>query len=324
MRKSTVLIGVLSLLCAISATVSWKRLNDERARVAALEQSLAALSAQSETPQLRTTAVISPPVVADKPSPENAAAIVSSVPEFDRNSQQRDIRQHLRALAQREKEMLRDSAYRTSVVNQHRRRFARTRAEVIRVTGMTEQQADGVIDVWVERDMRFGASGVAPGEPPTESMQAELKRGGESDAAKLRMLLGNEKYEQLNRYLASGQERAEINEFRTQLSAGAQPLNDNQVDMLVDTIYAERQRSSADYEKYVLAAGITNRFVVSANDRQNYLDLEHAANQRVHDAASASLSREQLVALDELLQARLAPSEAALRMQLDGKLATAN
>ena len=314
MRKSTLLLGALSLLCALSALWSWQELHRERVRTADLEQELAASLARST--QVHQSTV----TVAEKPPANSSPAAVRSAPPHNPAPRKQDVRQLIREAAQREKEMLRDPAYRSSVMEQHRRRFARTRADAIRVAGMTPAQADRVIDLSVERNLRFSDLGGVPGEPPDESMQAELKRAGDAEQADLRSLLGEEKYEQWRRYLSSGQERAEMDQFRLQLPASVQPLSDSQVDVLVDTIYSERQRSSREYENYVQAAGITNRFVVSADDRQHYLDFEHAANQRVHDAVSATLSREQLAALDEVLKARLAPSEAALRMQLEGKL----
>ncbi len=69
------------------------------------------------------------------------------------------------------------------------------------------------------------------------------------------------------------------------------------------------------------SAGIVNRNIVSPQDRQRWLDLEKQANQRTHDTMAPLLSAAQLASLDEMLAARLVPIEAALRMQLEGKLA---
>ena len=69
------------------------------------------------------------------------------------------------------------------------------------------------------------------------------------------------------------------------------------------------------------AAGITDRYVVSPQDRQRWLDLEKEANGRIHAAMATSLSGPQLSTLDDSLAARLAPVEAALRLQLEGRAA---
>ena len=39
----------------------------------------------------------------------------------------------------------------------------------------------------------------------------------------------------------------------------------------------------ANTSEYATAAGITNRNIVSPQDRQHWLDLEIEANQRIHD-----------------------------------------
>jgi hypothetical protein len=169
--------------------------------------------------------------------------------------------------------------------------------------------------------MRFAELGGAMGQPLSEEAQAELKRAGDAEQAELRRVLGEETNSRWHRYLESGEERAEVGQFRAQLSGSAAPLSDEQADAVVEAIYSERQRRSAEYEKYVKDAGITDRYSVAPQDRQRWLDLEKEANQRIHDAMTATLSRAQLSSLDESLAARLAPIEAALRLQLQGQAA---
>ena len=67
--------------------------------------------------------------------------------------------------------------------------------------------------------------------------------------------------------------------------------------------------------------GITDRNIVAPQDRQRWIDLEKDSNQRIHDTMAGALSSDQLSSLDEMLATRLAPVEAALRLQLEGKLA---
>jgi hypothetical protein len=233
-----------------------------------------------------------------------------------------EVREHLREMAQRQREMLRDPAYRQLQIEAGRRQFARTRADAIRVVGMTPEQADRVIDLWVERNLRYQEHSVGiPGERLSDAAQAELDRASDAEQAKLSGLLGEEKYGKWIHYLASSEERDEVARFRDQLASSKDPLREAQADALVDTIYTERQRRSREYEDYVSAVGITDRNSVSAQDRQRWLDLEKEANQRIHAAAEGSLSRSQLASLDEQLEVRLAPVEYALRQQLEGNVA---
>jgi hypothetical protein len=324
MRKFNLALGILTATSTLSALWSWQQLHIERTRAADLEFKLAALQSpgeQAPDPAARPPAREKP---VDKPPSDSTPALAQPAPQETLSAQELEVRRHIRSMQQREREMLRDPNYRKAQLEAGRRQFARTRADAIRVVGMTPEQADRVVDLWVERNLRFTELGGSSLERPSEAMQTEMKRAGEAEQAELRSLLGEEKYERWSRYLASSQERGEVSQFRFELSASADPLGDSQADALVEAIYSERQRRTREYEEYVRSAGITDRNVVSPQDRQRWLDLEKEANQRVHEAVAGTLSRAQLARLDEMLAARLLPIETALRMQLEGKLAKSN
>jgi hypothetical protein len=274
-------------------------------------------SATDSTPAAQTATTATPEASTSAPATGTATSTQSP-------SQAKEVVDPVRAWQQREREMLRDPPYRKSQVDAWRRRLAQTRADAIRVAGMTPEQADRVIELWAERNLRFTELGATTGEPPSEAVQAELKRAGEAEQAEVRELLGADKYEKWQWYLASGSERGEVGQLRVQLSTTAEPLRDSQADALVEVIYSERQRRSKEYEDYVKAVGITDRNVVSAQDRQRWLDLEKESNQRIHHTIAGTLSGAQLSSLDEMLEARLVPIETALRMQLEGKVVKSN
>lgn len=310
---------MLAIIAALAATTIWfwrsheleqQRSSELSTRVVALEQRLHDLEAR---PASVATDVAT--AVALEPAAKNVE-IPSATTTPQDSTTEAEVRDHLRKAAQHQSEMLRDPAYRKSQIEAGRRQFARTRADAIRVVGMSPEQADRVIDLWIERNLRFMEMnpGLA-GEPPSAAAQEATKRAGEAEQDELRELLGQEKYEKWGRYLATGQERFEVSQLREQLAGMNEPLSDKQADLLVETIYSEQQRRSNEYEEYVKKMGITDRNVVSAQDRQRWLDLEKEANQRIHTAVAGTLSAKQLASLDEMLAARLAPVEAALRLQ---------
>jgi hypothetical protein len=318
MRKSSVLLVFVSVACALSAAWSWWELRGARTQIANLEQRLAASSA----PQIQPTS--SPPTeVRIVPAVPTASAPTVTAEIDPEEARQKEVRERLRAAQQYQREMLRDPAYRKTQVEEARRRFAHTRADAIRVVGMSPEQADRVIGLWVERNFRYTEL-VDWNKSPSEAAQAEMKRAGDAEQAELRDLLGAEKYDKWNWYLASEQERGEVGQFAVQLATTSEPLHDGQADALVETIYSERRQRSKEYEDYVKQMGITDRNMVSPQDRRRWLDLEIEANQRIHDTMAGTLSHAQLSRLDEMLAARLAPIEAALRMQLEGKVAKSN
>ena len=318
MRKSEVVL-TLALLGAIAVSLwLWTGLRTQQARNAELTARVSELTSVAPS---KAQVAASPAPVAASPAETNSAAPASSSTrslQAVSSPQEVDIRGQLKAMAQRQQEMLRDPAYRKSQMDAGRRQFARTRTDAIRIVGMTPEQADRVIDLWVERNMRYSElSDGIPGGQQSESVQAELERAGDAEQAELRVLLGPETYEKWGRYLASGEERAEVSHLREQLASGKDPLRDSQADALVDFLYTERERRSNEYEVYVKEMGITDRNRVSPQDRQRWLDLEKEANQRIHVSAAGVLSSSQLKSLDEMLANRLVPVEAALRLQLE-------
>ncbi|HEX5161104.1 MAG TPA: hypothetical protein VFV88_05250 [Steroidobacteraceae bacterium] len=318
LRKSSVLLGTLAIASALSAAHAWWQLHAERARVASLEQRLeAARTAPPPTPAL-TDAVVSGQV--QQPSTPAIAA-----PETDAAAAQaardKELRRQMREAALRERDMMRDPAYRESRQGEWRRRYAQTRADAVRVLGLTPAQADALVDLTIERNIAGMELIGLPGEPMSDETAEVMKRLREQHDARLRDLLGEQKLERWQRFQASTGERSEVGMFRAQLSTTSSPLPEVHADRLADVMYTERQRRDREYEEYATAAGITNRNIVSPQDRQRWIDLEKASNQRIHDSMVGVLDAAQLASLDAMLAGNLAPVEAALRLQLEGRLA---
>ena len=329
MRKSFVLLGFIALACALSAAWSGWQLRAERERVAILEQQLrAARTATRPAPVSAPPSVAAPVVDVQAPPPAQDSPVSS--PKADdaadkaQAAREKDLREHLRTAQQREREMMRDPVYRKSRMDEWRRRYAQTRADAIRVVGLAPDEADQLIDLMIERNFNGVTLSGLPGETMNEEAQAEWKRINEQHDARLRELLGDEKYQRWEWYQKTSGERNEVSMFRAQLSTTPTPLQEYQADALVDALYVERRRRDREYDEYATAAGITNRYVVAPQDRQRWIELEKASNQRIHDSMAGSLTRDQLGSLDAMLAANVAPAEAALRLQLEGKMAKSN
>ena len=322
MRKSSVLLAIVAVACAFSAGLSWWQLRAERAKVAELEEQLSAIPAPRNEP-----AAPPPPALAQATSPSPTSSAPQPTTDAAANPEaasQEEISDQLRAAQKREREMMRDPAYRQANIEGWRRNHARTRADAIRVMGLTAEQADRFIDLLVDRNLRAMDVFDYPGQRPNEQQRAALALLDEGQQARLRVLLGEQKYERWQWYQASAGARGEVSQFREQLSTTAEPLKDGQADALVEALHAERERRDREYEDYATSAGITDRFNVALPDRQHWIELEKASNQRIHDAVSNTLTRSQLESLDKMLAANVAPAEAALRLQLQGNLSKSN
>jgi len=321
MRKSTVLLGFIALACALSAGWSAWQLRAERERVVLLERQLVAsrVSPRMSTPA--TLRAVTQSSAMPAPAPSDSTASADDASAQAEIAKQRELRDHLRAVQQHESELMRDPAYRKSRMDDWRRRYAQTRADAIRVMGLTPEEADRLIDLLIERNFSGVQLTGLPGEPLNEQAHVEMKRINEQHEVRMRELLGDEKYQRWQWYQKTAGERNEVSLFRAQLSTTSTPLQEHQADALVDALYVERRRRDREYDEYATAAGITNRYVVAPQDRQRWIELEKDSNQRIHDQMSGSLTRDQLESLDAMLTANVAPAEAALRLQLQGQLA---
>jgi hypothetical protein len=325
MRKLTMVFGIATVAAVLAAGWCWQQWQAERARAAELQRQIASLQTRPAPPASAPVLSEAPAAAAASATPDNAPPPGTTVAylsdgEAKELATNRAIRAQMRKQAQREREMLRDPEYRQSQRAELRRRYAPLRADAIRV-GMTPQQADRILDLELDGITRYTELGGIAGQPPGEAAQTEMRRAADAAQAELREMLGEELYAKWTRFRASVQEHGEVSQWAVQLS---EPLNDKQADSLADSLYVERQRSHSEYEDYVKAAGITDRYTVSPADRQRWLDLEKEANRRTHDAMATSLSTAQLSSLDAMLAERLVPIEAALRLQLQGKAGNSN
>jgi hypothetical protein len=322
MRRLDVLFGLLAVAGLATAAWTWQRLQVEREHSADLGRQVPAVQARHDqapapTPETPAPVVQSAATQSEPVHPAGTTVAYLSAEEAKELAGHRASMQLLQKAAQHERLMMRDPAYRQNRRDDMRQRYAPLRADAIRV-GMTPQQADRVLEMEVDRSLRFTDLDVVAGQTPSASMIAEMKRANEAAQNELHQLLGDELLAKWNQYQASGQERSEVSEWRAQLS---DPIDEQKAYAVAQSLYVERQRRSNEYEEYVKAAGITDRNTVAPEDRQRWLDLEREANQRTHDAMAGTLSASQLASLDQMLAARLVPIETALRLQLEGKLA---
>jgi hypothetical protein len=314
------LVPALASGLAVVTLYLWHAREAERRRAEQLHSRVEVLEQQLSVANGSAARVAAPPVAAPAPLPATATARAdesqpplrsprpaASLPSAD---------QAISAWQSHERQMLRDPAYRAAKLAEYKLRLAQTRADAIRVVDMSADEADRVIALWAERNLRFFERHdfTRSAQPDSPELAERARADGEAEQAEVRVLLGEKRYADWQRYLASQPIRAEIQQLRAQLSTSGEPLLDDQVDALVDVIHGEQERRDREYQDYLRDTGITDH-------RGRYLDLERSANRRIHDAAIGRLSTLQIERLDAMLRARLVPLETALRMQRDGKLA---
>jgi hypothetical protein len=207
-----------------------------------------------------------------------------------------------------------DPAYRKTQDGYIRRIRERMRADAIRIAGMTSEQVDRMFELADERRKRIRELIDTSYGRPAEEVFEDF-RGVDGDyEAQLRDLLEPEKYARWEWYHASQAERIEAKQFQAQhASSGGEPMQIQQVDALVEVLYAEERRREREYEEYVRSTAFSDSSAVPPMSNESQLALGKARNKRIHDAMAGTLTAAQLASLDEMLAKRLEHIEEGIR-----------
>jgi hypothetical protein len=322
MRKSEVVLSVALLGSAAASVWLWGELRAERARSADL-------SARLDTATATPVAMPEPAVI-----PQAGQSVDTSPKALTPTSAEPVVTQSpMRVLGARhderayQRQLMRDPKYREAWRAQQRLTLTPRRANLIRLLGLSPDQADAVIDLSIER--RIGWIERTPPDTMTvEYVQQQQEREEAEERAdrdRLRELLGETQRARLQEYVESRPSRMQVDRFRTQL-AGADALRDDQVEPLIAALHVEQSQMNQELSEY---GDALNRDGDASDSRRRYgerkSELLKAAHGRMHAAAGAILSRTQLEALDALLRRDLERHEREQRLiGLESKLPRAS
>lgn len=315
MRKSEVLL-TLALLGSVSAAIGlWIELRAERA----LNAELTAPSNLSPGPATAAPKPVAPdpaaglsrqaantPAVA---TPASTNPLPAQMPSTVHGTQE-EWDAYRRRLMQNPK-------YREAWRAQERLVYNKRRENVIRLLGFTPEQADAVVDLAIDQQLRSvdDPPPIANSMEDIQRLQAIQEQREREDQEKLLAVLGPEKLARFEEYMQTRASRMQVDEFRSQLPA-ADALRDDQVEPLIAALHVEDSRmrdEMSEYRDRASAPGADPAAWEQYNDR--VIDLKKAAYERMHSAAAPILSSAQLEKLDAVLKRDLDRHEAQARIQ---------
>jgi hypothetical protein len=183
---------------------------------------------------------------------------------------------------------------------------------------ISQEQADKLIELLVDQELRYADN---PKRNPAneEELRERHLRVAESQRAndaELAALLGKQKLAQWKEYQASLQTRHQVERLRTTLSAGPEPLREDQIQPLVAAMYAEQELVKEELSDYTATLTWSGGMEGKSHSRRNerHAQLAAAANDRIRTAAASILSQQQLETLDEMLQRQLDMQNAEYEM----------
>ncbi len=324
MRRTTVVLGLLVCGLLAACVWLWRELDEERALTSTLRarldtvQKLATARTAVETaPALAATL----PAAAPATSPASpATGVTAPVPSPQHVT---GTQEEWNAYRRR---MMNDPRYREAQREQNRLSLALRRANLIRLLGLTPEQADAVIDLQIDHEWQREEfmTDVAN----EEQRQQRQQRAEAQDAelrTKLQTMLGQEKTARLEHYMETRQSRMQVDNFRGQLSA-TNMLRDDQVEPLIEALHVERSKMRQelqDYRDTLNWYGQATETWRSYGERQT--ELMKTMHAGMHSAAMSILSASQLQELDATLERELQRHMAQQRMQqIQSKIERAN
>jgi hypothetical protein len=310
MRRITLLLSISLGATAALALGLWNELREERVRTAALSEQLAARHDVAIPAPAPAPPVSAPAVTPVAVSPAAAAPAVNQTPNRVSGTQQEWQEVHRR--------LLRDPKYRAASADKMRLQYAKMREDAISLLGFTPAEADAVIDMLVERQMRSREqpdNSVVDSSPEgLRQLKAANEAGELAWRQQIRERIGAQKQESWQRYTDSLGSRSRVDQLRVQLT-GADALRDDQIEPLVSALHAERSKMREEIEQAQESMPWQSDNVeAQAQYHQRKIDAMRAAHERIHDAASAILASRQLDRLDALLRVELERQETLQRL----------
>jgi hypothetical protein len=300
MRKLSTAVILATIILATATAYLWRERNEQRARGDALQLRVAELEAAA------TRGTAAPPAKTNQSNTggdastgtATPAAVSATAPATTaKGPQQADTAEDWLAF---ERRTLAIPEYREARRAQRKRELARLRDEGIRIVGVTPEQADKIIDSMVERELDWSGRPNPSNAEELQQRQRDSEENKRNEEAALRALLGDAKAAQWNEYLASQPSRSEVRQLRDALSESSEPLRDDQIEPLVNTLHTGRTQFMKEVEDYRASLTPDNPDRQAANRRytQHYVEHMASANKRARKEAASILSGQQLAKFD--------------------------
>jgi hypothetical protein len=303
-------LALLVVALGVASAWLWLALQSEQARVEILEAGVK--TSDATLPGLDPERPIEHPV--DRGGVKVAAGDPAKLPPEDYSAFERRL--------------LKDPSYLEA-----RRRFrqlelAAGHIDLARELGIPESVAQRLIALLVDQELQY-LSEPHPNprnEAERQARQLEISEAEYKADREIAAIIGESKLQAWKDYQASLSVRHQVYRLGATLFAASAPLRQDQVEPLVDAIYAERERAAQELKEYTASlawsGGMEGKSHTYRNQRR--VELRNAADERIHEAAGKILSAKQLQVLDEMLRRERELEEAEfLQYRVTDKLAGA-
>jgi regulator of replication initiation timing len=200
--------------------------------------------------------------------------------------------------------MFDDPEMKETMRNQQRMGIRMLYGEIMRELGLSQEDADIVMDILVDRQMdlsaaamkQFGEEG-SPGDIPAAAAAAS-----ETHNDKLKSILGDAKFKELESYESSMGDRWMLNQFESEFSTAGAPLAKDQKTKLLAIMQEERGKTPPGQTNFGNISNTADQLQAMQTDEgiNQIVSVQEDFNRRVMERARGVLSPDQIVAFEKV------------------------
>jgi hypothetical protein len=340
MSKSVIVLVVATLACGSASAYLWRELRAEReeteallARVAELEKApLSSPAVVKPRPVEIAPAPVAPPEPENKPhssakpglaavaNPAPSATIAFAGPNIRNGRMDPEMQRRMQENFERQRAMLQDPEYRQLMRDQQKIGMRRMYGDMETMLGLSKEEADRVMDVLAEQQVRsmeqrpfFAMDGTQPDQAAIREQQRVFEETRRKNEAELATALGP-KYGEWQEYQQNMWSRSQVMRLKETLAASDEPLRQDQIKPLVQALAREQQQmqmSSMRGQQYGTKPSPENQLRM----QEEWLERTAQSHERVRNAVSSLLSPAQMQQLQEQQEQERKMQEINLRMQ---------
>lgn len=205
-----------------------------------------------------------------------------------------------------EARLLQSESYREARRRYRQLELASGHIDLARVMGISQETADRLIALLVERELQYlGRANRNPrNEKELRIRQTEIAQAQQEQDAEIAALIGEAMLAKWKDYQSSLPIRHQVQQLGARSFAIAEPLREEQVEPLIAAIHSERKWIKQELANYTATLSWSGGKEGQSHASRNTMlaELTAAANERIHAAASSILSGNQLQLLDDMMR----------------------
>jgi hypothetical protein len=340
MSKSVIALVVATLVCGSASAYLWQELRTEReqtqvlqARVTELEKTRASAPAIADArpaefpapapvagPEPETKPSVAKPAIAATVAPTPTATLAFAGPNVRNGRMDPEMQRRMQENFDRQRAMLKDPEYRELMRDQQKMGMRRMYGDMETMLGLSKEEAERVMDVIAEQQVRsmeqrphFGMDGTQPDQAAIREQQRVFEETRRKNEAELAAALGP-KYGEWQEYQQSMWSRSQVMRLKETLAGSDEPLRQDQIKPLVQALAREQQQMQTNSVRAQYPNGSSTPDA-QLRMQEEWLERTAQSHERVRNAVSSLLSPAQLEQLQEQQEQERKMQELNLRMQ---------